>query len=681
MRAWTVDADDIRVAEDFDDSLLHRTPEIDGFLTPDRDDKFIVIGTKGFGKTLLLKAKRILYQESGQAICLPAGNLLDKPIGDKIFSRESIAFFSASPLPWSKVWLSAIALAALKQVDATEGLKVNVRLASLVEDKQLHSVIDHFVRLLDFSPSDLQRCATDTDGHLVPRLRALKSPITIFIDGIDEYFNKHVEDLPTSPSVTGELAPEVWYFSQLGLVEVAYQLRRINHHLKVFAAIRKEAYARLPQRTAMSQQYRGSAVDITYSPESLREIFVNNVRLLKSDRMVQPERSRSNPLESFIGRAGVTDTYTREEEDAFEYICRHTLLRPRDLMTIGERLGALRPDERRHEHRMMEAVNQAATEIAHEYLAEIAPYVGDIELDQLFHRLPGHVVTREEVEEILAEAGVDAEECRHPLCALHRVGLLGYVQHDRVRGEWRQRFLRPGEAMLDVEGLLPRATHYLLHPVLADVIGRLNPGFLQRIDRSNIVGYDRPWHEPGQVERTAATRVCCVLKADVHGFGAMMRSGLDGPVRQALEEAVRRWAPPASVYETGAGDSALIAADDPVALAQTARHLMDEVYRTPGQPRLRIALHHGEVQMRQRVSDLRTVIVGGDAVLCASRAEPMVAPGQIWATEAFREQFLQRPSLWRTTPVAGPGSEGAFDVSKPGSGEPELWLQLYRLES
>ncbi len=46
----------------------------------------------------------------------------------------------------------------------------------------------------------------------------------------------------------------------LGLVEVAYQMRRTNHHLKIFAAIRKEAYARLPQRTAMSQQYRGSAV-------------------------------------------------------------------------------------------------------------------------------------------------------------------------------------------------------------------------------------------------------------------------------------------------------------------------------------------------------------------------------------------------------------------------------------
>ena len=78
MRAWTVDADDIRVAEDFDEALLHRTPEIDNFLSLDRDDKFIVIGTKGFGKTLLIKAKRILYPRRAGTACLPTGNLLDK---------------------------------------------------------------------------------------------------------------------------------------------------------------------------------------------------------------------------------------------------------------------------------------------------------------------------------------------------------------------------------------------------------------------------------------------------------------------------------------------------------------------------------------------------------------------------------------------------------------------------
>src|SRR5262245_49864033 len=124
MPAWTVAPDDIRVAEDFDEALRHRTPEIDTFLDPSRDDKFVVIGTKGFGKTLLLKAKRILYQREGRAACLPSGSLLDKPIGDKIFGREAISFFAASALPWSKTWLTAIAVATLKHLDAVSGLQV-----------------------------------------------------------------------------------------------------------------------------------------------------------------------------------------------------------------------------------------------------------------------------------------------------------------------------------------------------------------------------------------------------------------------------------------------------------------------------------------------------------------------------------------------------------------------------
>jgi hypothetical protein len=92
----------------------------------------------------------------------------------------------------------------------------------------------------------------------------------------------------------------------------------------------------------MSQQYRGSAVDIGDSSQGLREIFVNSIRLEKSDRMARPERLRANPVEAFFGRTGIIHTYTREEEEIFEYVCRHTFLRPRDLMTVGERLAALR---------------------------------------------------------------------------------------------------------------------------------------------------------------------------------------------------------------------------------------------------------------------------------------------------------------------------------------------------
>jgi class 3 adenylate cyclase len=679
MRAWTVDADDIRVAEDFDESLLHRTPEIDSFLTRDRDDKFIVIGTKGFGKTLLLKAKRIIYQQERRAACLPAGSLLDKPIGDKIFGREALAFLASSPLPWSKLWLTAIALAILKHVDQARDLRVGPKLAALVADGHLRSVVDHFVRLLDLGPSDLQRCAADTDGRLVPLLRAVASPVSIFIDGIDEYFNKHIEGRTASPSVTGELSPNVWYFAQLGLVEVAYQLRRLNHHLKVFAAVRKEAYARLPQTTVMAQQYRGSAVDIAYSTASLREIFVNNIRLEKSDRMVRPER-RIDPVEAFLGRAIVAHTYTGEEEDVFEYLCRHTLMRPRDLMTLGERLAGLRPDERADERRLKEVVNQVAAEIAYEYLAEVAPYLGDLDLDRFLHRLPGHVLTREQVTALFQghNQQTGAFEERHVFCALYRIGLLGCVQHDWLRGEWVQRFLRPGEGTLGPDRVLPRSTDYLVHPALSDVIGRMNPSYLDGIERATIVGYERPWRKASGTG-AATVRALCVLKADVRGFGELMLTGRDGPVREALEAAVRRNTQGAVCVEAGGGDAVLIAHEDPTALAQTARHLIDEVYQAPGQPRLRVALHYGEVHLRQRPGDGPATIGGGEAVLLATRVEPHVDPGQIWATEEFRERLFEQPSLWRMTPVAGPGEGAAFNIKK-GETEPDLWVRLYRLE-
>jgi hypothetical protein len=592
------------------DESLHRTPEIDAFLTPDRDDKFIVIGTKGFGKTLLLKAKRVLYQRESQAICLPNGSLLDKPIGDKIFGRESLALFAASPLPWSKVWLTAIALATLKRAGDVEGLKLGARLNGLLADTQLHSVIDHFVRLLDFTPSELQRCATETDGHLVPRLRGPKSSIAIFIDGIDEYFNKHVEDQPANASVTGELSPNVWFFAQLGLVEVAYQLRRINHHLKIFAAI-KEACARC--RSAQRWSNSTAAAQSTSStPGSLHEIFVNNVRMVKPDRMVKPEIAKSRPLEAFLGRTSVVDIYTREEEDAFEYICRHTLLRPRDLMTIGERLTALRPDERRNEYRMKEAVNQAATEIAHEYLAEIAPYVAGLDPDRLFQRLPGHVIARAELEAIVENDGFDGRDAvRQPVPrrpARLRPARPGARQ-------WRQRFLRPGERRSTPTAAC-RARPTLVHPVLFDVIARINPAFLQRIDRANIVGYDRPC-ETIHVDHALNVRQCCVLKADIQSFASLMRSGADGPVRAALgtrctaghrSRRSPRCAPATRRHRRRR----------PAPSRETARHLMDDVY--PGaRPATAASPCTTARYRRAKRPDLPTEIAGGDA-LSARRA-------------------------------------------------------------
>ena len=70
-------------------------------------------------------------------------------------------------------------------------------------------------------------------------------------------------------------------------------------------------------------------------------------------------------------------------------------------------------------------------------------------------------------------------------------------------------------------------------------------------------------------------RPCCVLKADVYGFGSLMRNGKDAPVRKALEEAVTRWAPAGAIAATWAGDAALIRHLDRQ-LGRTVRALVEK---------------------------------------------------------------------------------------------------------
>jgi hypothetical protein len=82
----------------------------------------------------------------------------------------------------------------------------------------------------------------------------------------------------------------------MGLVEVAYQLRRVSHQLKVFVA----TFAKFDETTSMAQQYRGSTVDIAYSPASLRDL-----RQQRSPRDTaesrEPARLKSHPLAAFFG--------------------------------------------------------------------------------------------------------------------------------------------------------------------------------------------------------------------------------------------------------------------------------------------------------------------------------------------------------------------------------------------
>ena len=102
---------------------------------------------------------------------------------------------------------------------------------------------------------------------------------------------------------------------------------------------------------------------------------------------------------------------------------------------------------------------------------------------------------------------------------------------------------------------------------------------------------------------------------------------------------------------------------------------MDDVYQAPGQPRLRIALHYGEVQTRQRDGDLAAVIVGGDAdpVRRAGRAGRRagadlghrgIPPRAIAAALAVADDARARA-----------GRRRSLQREEAGSAEPDLWVR------
>jgi replication-associated recombination protein RarA len=80
MKPWVVDAKDIE-PEDLDQfhgQLLHLNNQIADFLDPSSTEAMLIIAPKGFGKTLLLKAKR----QSMRALrtMLPSGRWSTSPV-------------------------------------------------------------------------------------------------------------------------------------------------------------------------------------------------------------------------------------------------------------------------------------------------------------------------------------------------------------------------------------------------------------------------------------------------------------------------------------------------------------------------------------------------------------------------------------------------------------------------
>jgi hypothetical protein len=380
--AWRIEADTFPNMDfaGYRNALIYETNKIREFLAETRGEHFIISAPKGFGKTLLLIAKRKQISEhrripsGGQeaeddawpAIAFSGGGeIVDRPRGAvPTFSKERLSKLKTDYFFWKSLWWMSIMIAALK-LDARslkkeimrDDLRCDKFLRDIILDKdRYHNPTTIFTSILD-ADFGTQQKAIQGIRSINHMLDSIRTPSAFFIDNVDEYFKPYLEDLAIDKYLEMEeglnedtqyrsKSNDIWSIAQISLAGAAYDIHKANSHIKVYCTVRREALLRLDEYDTEYNQIIGCTIEIEYNRRDLREIFKKNIGLMAETKL---SGSRGDdPMERFFGpeSASLNHRFVDRSEHPFDYVLRHTFYRPRDLMMIGREIAALDPYDR-----------------------------------------------------------------------------------------------------------------------------------------------------------------------------------------------------------------------------------------------------------------------------------------------------------------------------------------------
>lgn len=501
MPDWNTDA---QFAAVIDERFLGTNSQIDSFLDSGTKGKFLVIASKGMGKTLLLRHKRKQLEEDHKDYFLIPRNgtadyvrLPSSPTKGLLIQMEEHAF-------WQDLWTISIAVSTLLNFPHSlteserETVKAEVSRAELPSaiSLELIAALTSKHRIYR-SPSGVLDILLQSDIKAVAKARGkgaqiitdlfstyINSGCAIFIDSFDQAISTAYPD---------NLA--IWCNGQTGLLKASWELSRHNRHAKIFVTIRQEAYSHF--RDPEKNNIKGSALLIEYTDDDLRRIF---------ERAVS-HYEQLDSIEEFLGVEQIYNGYLRLREDVFAYVCRHTIGVPRWLMVIGEAMSNARHDRgvitskdqiKKQQKLISVIVNQKSAELGRDYLVDEmgAFYKGDTPdqfVDCFLANIGSTVLSISalgRITEKLLNSGWSGTE--HPFCLLYNLGLLGHVAIGADGVKHHQHFARPYQFDWSYDCILPKGNqmHYLLHPALHNLVQSKNPVF--RFNHVRI-GNKLPW--------------------------------------------------------------------------------------------------------------------------------------------------------------------------------------------
>ena len=314
----------------------------------------LVIAPKGFGKTLLLKAKRQSMRER-YGTMLPERALVDKPSANPdLMSHREYGGVRETEAYWKALWSIALTLAVEKHLGVCPTL--SGPLEKVVRNEHLRSACDLFTNLLALPRDAYFAAFKDYVAHLLPVFRRIHSSIAMFIDNIDEYFEDFLASRPgrqrgAARDLPQLLALRAGRHRARGARPARDQQPRQDLRLDPQGGVP----AHLPGQPAGPAAGRLGARPALLARGSGRDHPQEHRRRAQA----QPGRSvGQGPLGALLrpARHQIVHQSTGDEEDVGAFWIRHTFRRPRDIAFIGRDLAAIDP-----RRRTREAVRQQIT--------------------------------------------------------------------------------------------------------------------------------------------------------------------------------------------------------------------------------------------------------------------------------------------------------------------------------
>jgi len=670
--------------DDYRNSLIYETKQIRDFLTETRGEHFIISAPKGFGKTLLLIAKRKQIEEirgyhipenqqdlrptSDPVAPTGGGEIVDRPRGSfPALSQTRIASLEKDYLFWKNIWAICIMIAAIKLDARTSGRSPTAQeeqcdpwiKEKLLNEKFFNSPTILFTTLVEADYTTQLR-VIESARSLNFLFDAIRTPIAFFIDNVDEYFNPIVGDraLDSSRPQKGfyrGTSNELWTVAQLALAGTAYAIHKTNAHVKVYCTIRREALIELDRYDNDYNQILGCTVEIEYKRDDFQEIFHKNIRLMEAENLVT---GGQDLMVSFFGPAcsQMKHRFVDQNEGAFDFVLRHTFYRPRDLMMIGRAIELI-PPQRRTPQKIQEAVDGTTDDLVKGLVAEMSAFFYLPDLRELLALVETNVMTVEQLEEVTAaykkkikiedppEAG-ERLEFRHPFCVLQKIGMIGWIQTDHGDElKTRQRFIQPREiTMRNQIGLPHTEEFYLLHPALDRMASeRAGSRFFRKFHRANIIGNELAWLEP--------SASLFVVKGDICGFSEVMASEFYRAVVRRIYEWAESACSELDFFEVSGGDSIMMIDKSADRIVRSVASLLERAREHTEVPlTFRFGGSAGPIafqEFNRRINGnwQKMVYPTGLALRNSARLEPHASPGSLIVDDRFmklRERYANQ---------------------------------------